>query len=256
MAPTPSNDRDAASGPAVVLCDCVMATPAQGALIAEADERIRVLGLRALRVRDLCGVVARRERRFFSFIGSHPLLVLACRPRAVRLLLHAAGIDGSATRVQTVDLRQAPDIARAEVAAGLHGVEAGAVERLEPSDAWVPWFPIVDYGRCQRCGQCASFCVFGVYSSQPGGGVEVTRPEGCKTNCPACARLCPSAAIVFPKHNEPPFDGSEVSDEDTVRARARQARLELLGDDPYAALQARRRKVELLRRTPPTGVRP
>ena len=145
---------------------------------------------------------------------------------------------------------------RRELSALLPTVAAGAQESIEAADGWVPWFPVVDEERCQRCGQCASFCVFGVYSPRGDGGVRVTRPQGCKTNCPACARTCPSAAIIFPKHDEAPFDGSAITDEDAVAARTRQYAQQLLGSDPHAALAERRRKAELLRRTPGSGVAP
>jgi ferredoxin len=249
MTPSTSNVREGVAGPAVILCDCVMATPEQGALIAEAGGRIRDLGLRALRVRDLCGAVARREQALIELASDHPLLVLACRPRAVHWLLHAAGVDVRTQSINVIDLRQDSVSARAALAgAGLAGGNGKADLPAAPDD-WIPWFPVLDYDRCQHCGQCASFCVFGVYSKRPDGRVAVTNPRGCKTNCPACARICPSAAIMFPKHNEAPFDGSAISDEESVRARTRQYTLQLLGDDPYAALAARRERVELLRRS-------
>jgi len=93
--------------------------------------------------------------------------------------------------------------------------------------------------------------MFGVYASSGQGAVAVTHPHGCKTNCPACARLCPSAAIIFPKLDEAPFDGSAISDEEAVRAGARHQAQQLLGQNPYAALAARRQRIQLLRRRPP-----
>ena len=37
-------------------------------------------------------------------------------------------------------------------------------------------------------------------------------PDNCKPGCPACARICPKSAIIFPKYEHSPIDGDEVSD--------------------------------------------
>ncbi len=247
-------EEDVATGTRLLLCDCGMATRTQGALIAEAEAIIRAQGLAAWRVSDLCAAVARRDPRLLALARARDLLVVACRPRAVRWLLEAAGLALAAPALDVVDLRQPLAAARAELAARLASCQTGSFEALEYDARWISWFPVVDGERCQRCGQCASYCAFGVYSTGAGGGVSVTRPEGCKTNCPACARLCPSAAIIFPKHDEAPFDGSAIEDEEVVRAQTRRHTHELLGADPYAALAARRERVALLRRRPTARV--
>jgi NAD-dependent dihydropyrimidine dehydrogenase PreA subunit len=64
------------------------------------------------------------------------------------------------------------------------------------------WFPVLDRDRCTSCGLCHEFCLFGVYErggeEGPGESVSVAQPDRCKPGCPACARLCPSGAILFP----------------------------------------------------------
>jgi NAD-dependent dihydropyrimidine dehydrogenase PreA subunit len=106
------------------------------------------------------------------------------------------------------------DIAGLEDAALLETVgAAGSAAGTEPPGKWIPWFPVIDRGRCSECGKCLSFCLFGVYEAE-GRRVRVARPESCKTNCPACARVCPQCAIIFPKHKGAPIDGSEVRPED------------------------------------------
>jgi NAD-dependent dihydropyrimidine dehydrogenase PreA subunit len=69
---------------------------------------------------------------------------------------------------------------------------------------------VLDYDRCQNCKQCLNFCLFGVYALSEQGKVEVRKPSGCKTNCPACARMCPQKAIIFPKYADAPINGEEV----------------------------------------------
>ncbi|MCD6405162.1 MAG: 4Fe-4S binding protein, partial [Planctomycetes bacterium] len=79
----------------------------------------------------------------------------------------------------------------------------GAVPKspsLEKDDPWVPWFPVIDYDRCINCKQCMNFCLFGTFSLSEDGTVVVSSPSSCKTNCPACGRICPQVAIMFPKY--------------------------------------------------------
>jgi len=74
----------------------------------------------------------------------------------------------------------------------------GRVERI--SDGVSPrWYPVLDYSRCAGCGQCHDFCLFGVYSIEDG-AVSVAWPDNCKPGCPACARVCPRGAIMFPHY--------------------------------------------------------
>ena len=87
-----------------------------------------------------------------------------------------------------------------------HGRIAEVVEtnRLRTNAAqhgvWKPWFPVIDYDRCTNCMQCLSFCLFGVYGVDEQQRIQVQNNDHCKTNCPACSRVCPEAAIMFPKY--------------------------------------------------------
>ncbi len=76
---------------------------------------------------------------------------------------------------------------------------------------WKPWFPVIDYERCVNCLQCLSFCLFGVYGTSPEGILEVQHEANCKTGCPACARVCPEAAIIFPKYHSGPINGDTAN---------------------------------------------
>jgi Pyruvate/2-oxoacid:ferredoxin oxidoreductase delta subunit len=64
------------------------------------------------------------------------------------------------------------------------------------------WYPVIDGSRCVSCQHCLQFCLFGVYELDAQGKVEVRRPHQCKTGCPACARICPHSAIMFPLHEK------------------------------------------------------
>ena len=94
--------------------------------------------------------------------------------------------------------------------------------------------------RCENCKQCLSFCLFGVFAINGDGRVEVRNPDRCKTGCPACARVCPSVAIMFPKYDKCPINGDEIREEDLAREPVKVDVSGLLRGDLHAALRARR----------------
>jgi Pyruvate/2-oxoacid:ferredoxin oxidoreductase delta subunit len=105
--------------------------------------------------------------------------------------------------------------------------------------AWLPWFPVIDYDRCTNCMQCLSFCLFGVYGVDAAGKIQAQHQDQCKTNCPACSRVCPEAAIMFPKYKSGPINGDVVSDTDLQREKMKIDISALLGGDVYALLRDR-----------------
>jgi len=145
--------------------------------------------------------------------------VVACFPRSVRWLFHAAGVALPDGQVRFFNMRtQTPEEILGELMKddGLLMIEersascASANHQssiLNPQSSWVPWFPVIDYDRCRNCKQCLNFCLFGVYQLSEEGQVQVRNPWGCKTNCPACARMCPEKAIIFPKYPDAPING-------------------------------------------------
>lgn len=108
-----------------------------------------------------------------------------------------------------------------------------------PAGAWKPWFPVIDPDRCTHCMQCLSFCLFGVYGADADKHLQVEHPDQCKTNCPACSRVCPEAAIMFPKYKAGPINGEVVTDADLQREKMKIDISALLGGDVYALLRAR-----------------
>jgi Pyruvate/2-oxoacid:ferredoxin oxidoreductase delta subunit len=77
---------------------------------------------------------------------------------------------------------------------------------------WPAWFPVLDRDRCTDCRQCLNFCLFDVFAVDDAGHVQVKNPANCKNECPACARVCPEAAIIFPKYPDAPINGEEVDE--------------------------------------------
>ena len=104
---------------------------------------------------------------------------------------------------------------------------------------WKPWFPVIDYDRCTNCMQCLSFCLFDVYGVVEEQEIQVQNNDNYKTNCPACSRVCPEAAIMFPKYKSGPINGDVVSDGDLNREKMKIDISALLGGDVYQMLRDR-----------------
>ncbi|MGQ0732119.1 MAG: ferredoxin family protein [Acidobacteriota bacterium] len=110
--------------------------------------------------------------------------------------------------------------------------------------AWKPWFPVIDYDRCTNCMQCLSFCLFDVYGVTADGRIQVQKQSNCKTECPACSRVCPEVAIMFPKYRHGPINGEQVNTDDVRREAMKVDISTLLGGDIYQALRDRSAKAK------------
>jgi Pyruvate/2-oxoacid:ferredoxin oxidoreductase delta subunit len=121
-----------------------------------------------------------------------------------------------------------------------------SVDECEPDPSssgaaatWKPWFPVIDYSRCTNCMQCLSFCLFDVYGVSTASKIQVQHQSNCKTDCPACSRVCPEVAIMFPKYRHGPINGEEVKADDVRREAMKVDISALLGGDVYAMLRDR-----------------
>ena len=135
---------------------------------------------------------------------------------------------------------EARDITGLDAAAVLALVETTRGETpMNQPGVWKPWFPVIDYSRCTNCMQCLSFCLFDVYGVSGEGKIQVQNNDNCKTNCPACSRVCPEVAIMFPKYQAGPINGEEVNSADLQREKMKVDITSLLGGDIYATLKNR-----------------
>ena len=209
---------------------------------AELSERVVKLDCQVMVVPDLCGLAARRDSLLAQVAEREQLQILACYPRAVRWLFAAAGVE-LAEGIEVLNQRtmSMQEIARALEVSHLPPAPSKVVT-LAAGDGWEPWFPVIDRDRCTDCGQCASFCLFGVYQVDEDKRVEVSSPASCKDNCPACARICPEAAIIFPKLDESPLNGDLVSPDHDSTAPIKVDVEGMLGEDVYKALSLRQQK--------------
>ena len=107
------------------------------------------------------------------------------------------------------------------------------------------WYPVIDFSRCTNCMECIDFCLFGVYGVDTIETILVEQPDNCRKGCPACSRVCPENAIIFPQHKSPAIAGAPVeagglkidlsklfgapeSDEDSISVAARERDEQLL----------------------------
>ncbi|MGL6075685.1 MAG: 4Fe-4S dicluster domain-containing protein [Fimbriiglobus sp.] len=147
-----------------------------------------------------------------------------------------ARVDGDVT----VFFRQADTLDATSVLPVVEEVRAEA--GLPPAPKWKPWFPVIDYDRCTNCMQCLSFCLFDVYGVSDEKKIQVQNHNKCKTDCPACSRVCPEVAILFPKYRHGPINGDEVNSDDLRRETMKVDISALLGGDIYQALRDRSAK--------------
>ena len=146
---------------------------------------------------------------------------------------------GGAVKVRMHDITNR-DIASVTALVEEERAAAGAAQH----GAWKPWFPVIDYDRCTNCMQCLSFCLFGVYGVDGDSHIQVQNNDNCKTNCPACSRVCPEAAIMFPKYKAGPINGDLVSAADLNREKMKIDISALLGGDVYSMLRERTLKAQ------------
>jgi ferredoxin len=160
------------------------------------------------------------------FARDTDFIIGASRPRAAQALLDHASVDLRAVRVTWLQLFFDRDALRRGYG--------------------TPWFPVIDRSRCTGCGTCADYCLFSVYAAkedQPTNEkIRVAMPQHCKIGCPACARLCPTGALIFPFCHEPELNG-EIAD---PPQRTQQDALAALGEDPMRILAERRTKSRLI----------
>jgi NAD-dependent dihydropyrimidine dehydrogenase PreA subunit len=104
------------------------------------------------------------------------------------------------------------------------------------------WYPVIDYSRCTNCMECIDFCLFGVYGVDRAETILVEQPDNCRKGCPACSRVCPENAIIFPQHKTPGIAGSDVESAGGLKIDLSQ----LFGAPSAIEIAAQERDVELV----------
>ena len=105
------------------------------------------------------------------------------------------------------------------------------------------WYPVIDYSRCTNCMECLDFCLFGVYGVDSLERIHVENQNECKKGCPACSRVCPENAIMFPDHKTPAIAGAPVGAVSGLKIDLTR----LFGGGDALTMAARERDIELVK---------
>lgn len=101
----------------------------------------------------------------------------------------------------------------AEPSANGHSLN-GALAAFTPEALLAPagrrWYPVIDYSRCTNCLECLDFCLFGVYGVDSLERIVTENQDQCKKGCPACSRVCPQQAIIFPEYKSAAIAGGDT----------------------------------------------
>ncbi|HBO46379.1 MAG TPA: hypothetical protein DD670_21115 [Planctomycetaceae bacterium] len=153
-----------------------------------------------LRAAGVSGFLAPVDEDAATPAATTPDIASGSGSRAVWCLdLHDyARPDDCAEAVRRILSRVGGDDAKA-------GRATEAREIVEPTSP--RWYPVIDRDRCVNCLECLNFCLFGVFGLDATETILVEQPDACRPGCPACARVCPSGAILFPEHGDPTISG-------------------------------------------------
>lgn len=205
----------------------------------QVSSRIADAGIECLSVPDLCQLAADKAPILKEWSQTDNLSIVACHPRAIKWLFQTADAPLDESKVTYYNARTGDTDKIIDSLTGLK--TSGQVTNIGDKTEWVPWFPVIDYDRCTNCKQCFNFCLFGVYALDDD-KVKVQKPNACKTNCPACARVCPQKAIIFPKYKDSPINGDEV-DESAIDHKTDISQVEeLLGGNIHEIIRNRKAK--------------
>lgn len=162
-------------------------------------DSFRQLKIDVFELHDLCAF-SLNEKDFLNSLEStyNNVFIVACYPRAIENMFLQNDI--AVTNIEILNFRE---LSEDEIVAKLKqetekSTSQPKYEVLKSSLKVPAWYPVIDESLCTLCGQCARFCVFGVYKFNKK-SLDVVNPLACKNHCPACGRTCPASAIMFPR---------------------------------------------------------
>jgi NAD-dependent dihydropyrimidine dehydrogenase PreA subunit len=202
----------------MTVCACASRSFIDKNRVAEAVAMFRMRKYEVDVIPDLCGKVMRKEEDLKDIAGG---IVVACHLRAVRS--HFDGLGLPVNRLLNLRENSPEEMLRLLEGRKAEMVPSSGEERIRKTvrdkirqfpveNGTDAWYPVIDKERCTECGKCHDFCLFGVYVIEKK-KVRVAHPQNCKNNCPACARMCPNRAIIFPKYEKSPINGGMAVEE-------------------------------------------
>ena len=210
----------------ITICVCASRTFIDKEKVAKIAAAAKQAGMGVELVSDLCELCETKDKKVHEIAQT---TIIACHTRAVKSLMAFVGENDC----QYIDLR---NLSLEEVlqTLGIEDAPDAAADEWRTQMATFPsklgedaWYPTLDKDACAECGKCFEFCPFGVYEMVID-RVTVTHPQHCKNNCPACARQCPTSAIIFPKYDRSPINGGEEMQENAIRLDSKELYGEVL----------------------------
>ncbi|RKD87795.1 ATP-binding protein [Mangrovibacterium diazotrophicum] len=198
---------------------------------AELSAELRKLEADVVELHDLCAFSVHDAPKLGNLTaGYEQTTIIACFPRAVKNMLQQGG--ARLGEFDVLNFRTLNNEAIISELKSRFSIPEGESNYLvEKTDLEVPaWYPVIDQSRCISCGQCARFCLFGVYRFDKK-NLEVVHPLNCKNNCPACGRTCPTQAIIFPRLPENSvLSGAEPLEKDKTIAEKQSSLFVMLNE--------------------------
>ena len=196
-------------GKSITICVCFSRDYIDKSKVATITAILENEGYSVILIPDLCKKIMQKSPDIEDIASS---IILACYPRAVYSLFRTFDINPQ--KVINIRNSSVKDIIEQVQIAYIEPVQddcqkqniLNKIKSFEVENGTDAWYPVIDKERCTECGRCYDFCLFGVYTIEKG-VVKVIQPQNCKNNCPACARMCPNKAIIFPKYKKSPING-------------------------------------------------
>lgn len=218
-----------------IICNCKRGGKINIKSVEKLKEKLYNNNIKYIDVDDLCGTVVAEPEKLRTVFFNKDVTVIGCQERALKSLINYAGIDNKSD-ISFYHIDNVP-----EELFSSQDTDSCSKGTISYTGDWKPWYPIIDYDRCSNCLQCLNFCLFGVYTTDDEGKVKVNQAQKCKDMCPACSRVCPEEAVIFPKHEDSPIDGGK-SDEKTEKSNII---CDIRNNDIYAVLENRRKKQKI-----------
>ena len=213
----------------LTICACASRTFIDKDKVASIAAAAKKAGMKVELVADLCELCETKDKKVGEIAQT---TIIACHSRAVKSLIAFAARQVSES-CQYIDLRS-QSVEEVLELLGIDAADSADAEEWRQQIADFPkklgedaWYPTLDKDACAECGKCLEFCPFGVYEMVDD-RITVTHPHHCKNNCPACARQCPTSAIIFPKYDRSPINGGKELQEKAIRLDSKELYGEVL----------------------------
>ena len=176
-------------------------------LAEQDDDKPRVIDTLEIPDRKIYCIDLRVSNQQAAFIDEIKRIAGEASTQTVEITDWLSG-DPKAEHVQRLVKPLPGNVENSDSASGNLSSTAGALV-LGNEDTERRWYPVIDFSRCTNCMECIDFCLFGVYGVDGVDTILVDQPDNCRKGCPACSRVCPENAIIFPQHKTPAIAGSE-----------------------------------------------